>query len=406
MLCKIRFDRYRHAIPIPRGLAILLALACLIALLTSAVQALPAEESTPYASAPEAPFELDCRSAVLMEASTGQVLFAQNPDEAMPPASVTKIMTLLLVMEAIEDGRLAMEDTVTASAHAASMGGSQIYLKEGESMTVRDLIKSVVIASANDAAVALAEHVAGSEEAFVKRMNERTRELGMRSTHFENTNGLDDTAVNHVTSAADIAIMSKALIAHPDILRYSSIWMDTIRDGAFGLTNTNRLVRFYRGCNGLKTGSTQKAGFCVSVTAEREGMTLICVIMGAESRDTRNTTATRLLDWGFATYGLYTSEGGEAGPLHVSGGEVDEISLAYPSFTAVLPKEDIASVEATVKLPDSLSAPIYAGEAVGTITYSCKGTTVGEVAIQASQTSEEISFFALWWRILRRFLAL
>lgn len=347
---------------------------------------------------------LDCKSAVLMEASTGTILYEQNPAEAMPPASVTKIMTLLLVMEAIEEGRLKMDDMVTASAHAASMGGSQIYLKEGEQMTARDMIKSVVIASANDAAVALAEHVAGSEEAFVARMNERARELGMISTNFENTNGLDDTAQNHVTSAKDIAIMSRALIEHPDILSYSSIWMDTIRDGTFGLTNTNRLVRFYRGCNGLKTGSTQKAGFCISVTAERDGMTLICVIMGAESRDIRNASATKLLDWGFANYGLYTAEVGELTPLRVCGGERDAVMIQYPRFTAVLPKGDVSSVEQKIELPESVSAPIRAGEAVGKVIYSCRGTPIGEVAVSSVETVEPIGFGTLWVRLFCRFL--
>ena len=234
---------------------------------------------------------LDCKSAILIEASTGKVLYEQDPDKALPPASVTKVMTLLLVMEAIEAGKIKYSDTVRASANACSMGGSQIFLEENEEMSVEDLVKSVVIASANDAAVALAEYVAGTEEAFVKQMNEKARTLGMKNTNFENTNGLDDTAQNHVTSAGDIAIMSRELIRHTEILEFSSTWMDTIRNGQFGLTNTNRLVRFYRGCNGLKTGSTKKAGFCVSVTAEREGMTLICVIMGAESRDVRNAEA-------------------------------------------------------------------------------------------------------------------
>ena len=241
------------------------------------------------------PEPFDCRGAILMEAVTGQVLYEQNADEAMPPASVTKIMTLLLVMEAIEAGSLKWNDSVTASTRASSMGGSQIFLKEGEQMPVRDLVKSVVIASANDAALALAEAVSGSEEAFVRNMNQRAAELGMKNTVFENTNGLDDTAKNHVTSARDIAIMSRELIRHKEILTFSSTWMDTVRNGAFGLTNTNRLVRFYRGCNGLKTGSTAKAGFCVSATAERDGMTLICVIMGAANRDTRNAAAASLL---------------------------------------------------------------------------------------------------------------
>ena len=352
-------------------------------------------------SAPAPAFTPNCKSAVLMEASTGRILYAHNPAEAMPPASVTKIMTLLLVMECMDAGTLRWEDTITASARAASMGGSQIYLKEGEQMTARDLIKSVVIASANDAAVALAEHTYGSEEAFVARMNERARELGMTATHFENTNGLDDTALNHVTSAGDIAIMSRELIKHTEILEFSSTWMDTIRDGQFGLTNTNRLVRFYRGCNGLKTGSTAKAGFCVSVTAEREGMTLICVIMGAENRDIRNAEAQKLLDWGFATYGLFTAEAGTLGPVHVAGGDKDEVSLSYPRFTAVLPKGDIPSVEHAVTLPDTLTAPVRRGEAVGKITYSCKGNPLGEVSILSNETVEKITFGELWGRIWR-----
>ncbi len=387
-------------IHLKRILSAILSAALLAGALTLPVGAVG---GSPTGGTPAPGFTLSCKSAVLMEASTGQVLYGQNPTEAMPPASVTKIMTLLLVMEAMKEGRLTWEDTVTASARAASMGGSQIFLKEGEQMSARDLIKSVVIASANDAAVALAEHTYGSEEAFVRRMNERAAELGMTATHFENTNGLDDTAVGHVTSAMDIAIMSRALIRHKEILEYSSTWMDTIRGGAFGLTNTNRLVRFYKGCNGLKTGSTAKAGFCVSVTAEREGMTLICVIMGAESRDIRNAEAQKLLDWGFATYGLYTLSGGEAGSLRVTRGVADRVGTVYPSFTAVLPKADIASVTYTVSLPASVCAPIRAGEAVGKITVSCKGETVGEVVVTAAGTVEALSFWELWLRIWQGF---
>ena len=234
------------------------------------------------------PFALDAKSAILMEAESGTVLFEQNADEALPPASVTKIMTLLLVMEAIDNGTLKLDDMIRTSTNASSMGGSQVYLKEGEEMSAEDMIKSVVISSANDAAVALAEHIAGSEELFVTKMNEKAKALGMKNTNFENTNGLDDTAENHVISARDIAIMSRELIGHKKILEYSSIWMDSIRDGAFGLTNTNRLIRFYKGANGLKTGSTSKAGFCISATAERDGMTLIAVVMGSPTRDIRN----------------------------------------------------------------------------------------------------------------------
>ena len=361
--------------------------------------------AVPYggaSSTPQTDLSLNCRSAVLMEASTGEILYAQNPDEAMPPASVTKIMTLLLVMEAMERGELSWDTPVTASAHAASMGGSQIYLEEGETMSARDMIKSVVIASANDAAVALAECLAGSEEAFVALMNQRASELGMINTHFENTNGLDDTAQNHVTSAKDIAIMSRALIAHPEILEYSSTWMDTIRNGAFGLSNTNRLVRFYRGCNGLKTGSTSKAGFCVSATAERNGMTLIAVIMGAESRDVRNAAATKLLDWGFANYGLYTAPMQEIEPLYVAGGKTSEVGVRQGTFSAVLPKSDTSSVEVTVTLPERISAPILAGEAVGKVTYTVRGKVIGEVALLSADTSERVDLLWLWRNLLCR----
>ena len=260
----------------------------------------PALGSPAVDSTVAAELSLNCVSAILMESETGRVLYEQNADQPLLPASITKIMTLLLVMKAIEDGKLRLDDMLTCSDRAASMGGSQIYLEEGEQMTVEELIKCVVISSANDAALMLAEAVAGSEEVFVDMMNRCARELGMKNTNFENTNGLDDTVTNHVTSARDVAIMSRELIKYDKILEYSKIWMDTTRNGTFGLTNTNRLVRFYKGATGLKTGSTSKAKFCVSATAMRDGMHLICVIMAADTRDIRNAAATTLLDWGFA----------------------------------------------------------------------------------------------------------
>lgn len=381
-------------------MAFILLLTCVTASAMGSSKSKKADDASVGAPA----FSLACKSAVLMEASTGMVLYEQNPHESMPPASVTKIMTLLLVMEAIDAGKLSMEDTVTASAHAASMGGSQIFLKEGEQMSARDMIKSVVISSANDAAVALAEHIAGSEEAFVAMMNEKATSLGMKNTNFENTNGLDDTAQNHVTSAADIAIMSRALISHQEILSFSSVWMDTIRNGTFGLTNTNRLVRFYKGCNGLKTGSTQKAGFCISVTAERDGMTLICVIMGAESRDIRNQAATQLLDWGFANYGLYVSEEESFEGISVTGGEIMKINAQAPRFSCVLPKGGIGSVEKKLTLPEKIAAPVRAGESIGEIVYTCGGKEIGRTAVSAVQTSERIGFWGVFQRILGKYL--
>ena len=342
---------------------------------------------------------VDCKSAILMEASTGQILYEQNADEALPPASVTKIMTLLLVMEAIEAGKIKYTDMVTASAHACSMGGSQIYLKEGEQMTVEDMIKSVVISSANDAAVALAEHIAGSEETFVSQMNARAKELGMKNTNFENTNGLDDTAQNHVTSARDIAVMSRELIKHEKITEYSSIWMDTIRNGQFGLTNTNRLVRFYKGATGLKTGSTSKAGFCISATAERDGMTLICVIMAAPTRDIRNSAATALLDWGFANHSVYNSPEIMLNDVRVTGGKKSECTLIYDNFSAVVDKTSVSKIEYSLELPESVPAPVKKGDKIGCVKYAINGSEVGSVDILIGENIDKIGFFDVLLRL-------
>lgn len=346
----------------------------------------------------------DCKSAILMEANTSTVLYEYNADTPLPPASVTKIMTLLLVREEIEKGNLKYSDIVTTSAYAASMGGSQIYLKEGEQMTVEDMVKSVVISSANDAAVALAEHICGSEEIFVLKMNEKARELGMSNTNFENTNGLDDTVLNHVTSARDIAIMSRELIKYEDILKYSSTWMDTVRDGTFGLTNTNRLVRFYQGATGLKTGSTAKAKFCVSATAERQGMHLICVIMGAPSSDVRNSIATKLLNWGFANYEIYNDPEEILSPIKINSGVENKCHINSSGFSVVVKKGDASKISKTVHLPDKISAPIVNGDKVGFIEYRLNNKVIGESSILSSQNIEKIDFYSLFIKILSKFL--
>jgi len=351
--------------------------------------------------AEEDPLAIDAVSAVLMEASSGKIFYEKNADAPLPPASVTKIMTLLLVMEAVDGGKVSMSDTVTVSEHAASMGGSQVYLKVGETMTLEDMVKSVVIASANDAAVALAEHIAGSEEAFVKRMNERAEELGMSSTNFENTNGLDDTADNHLTSAKDIAIMSRELLKHEKILEYSSTWMDSIRDGAFGLTNTNRLVRFYSGANGLKTGSTSKAKFCISATAKRDGMQLIAVIMGSPSGDIRNAQAKKLLDYGFANYGVYASPQIELENIRVYGGVDSYLPLKCLDFSSVLPKENIKNVTYEISLPEYISAPVKEGEPVGQIIYKNGEDEIGRTDISPLRGTERIGFFGLLGRLFQ-----
>ncbi len=350
------------------------------------------------------PFELDCKSAVLMEATTGKILYSKNQDEPLPPASVTKIMTLLLVMEEIEKGNLSLSEKVTASTYASSMGGSQIFLKEGEEMTVEDMLKSVVIASANDAAVALAEHISGSEGTFVARMNERAAELGMRNTVFENTNGLDDTTENHETSALDIAIMSRELIRHEIILEYSSRWMDTIRNGEFGLTNTNRLVRFYKGATGLKTGSTGKAGFCISATAKRGNLSLIAVVMGSPTRDIRNECAKRLLDYGFTSYSLYESEPFSHEPLYVTGGNLSHVSLSADRFSSVVGKGEEKRISYEIKLQENLTAPIFAGDRIGEIVYTLDGKEIGKVYIYSGDTVSRISFSEVFLMMLRSFL--
>ena len=367
---------------------------CIVFVLATIIPAGANEASDVDVSA----MNLNCVSAILMEAETGKVLFEQNADRALPPASVTKIMTLLLVMEAVDSGKVKLTDTVTASAYAASMGGSQIYLKEGEQMPLLDMLKSVIIASANDCAVALAEHIAGSESVFVARMNARAKELGMENTNFENTNGLDDTAENHVCSARDIALMSRELIKHKTVLTYSSLWMDTVRDGQFGLTNTNRLVRFYKGATGLKTGSTAKAGFCVSATAQRYGMSLIAVIMGSKTRDERNEAAKTLLDWGFANYAFFTDDPKLPETVRTVGGVLSECKINADPFSCVV-KKGSGNVKKEIVLPESLQAPIKQGDKIGSVKYTQNGEIIGELDICASENVEKIGFFDVLMRV-------
>ena len=345
---------------------------------------------------------LDCRAAVLMEAQTGEILYALNENEALPPASVTKVMTLLLIMEAIEDKKIKYADMVTASENACSMGGSQIYLEPGEQMSVEDLVKSVVIASANDAAVTLAEHIAGTEEAFVQMMNDKAKQLNMTNTNFENTNGLDDTTENHVTSAKDIAIMSRELIKYPKITEYSSIWMDTVRGGEFGLTNTNRLIRFYKGATGLKTGSTSKAGFCISATAERDGMTLIAVIMASPSRDSRNSSAVSLLNYGFSNYTLYKNPVSTSVNIPVIKGTAQSCQTVSEEFYAVIPKNQAGNVEIKTEAEAILTAPVSKGQEVGKITYTINGKMLGASKIIASNSVDVIGFSDIFIRMLAR----
>lgn len=350
------------------------------------------------------PFDVNAKSAVLMDCNTGTVLYAKNADKALPPASVTKVMTLLLIMEAVDSGTISLDEEVVVSEYAASMGGSQVFLEVGELMSVEEMLKCVIISSANDAAVALAEKICGSESAFVSRMNERAGELGMHNTHFENVTGLDDDTTNHLTSAYDIALMSKELLKHTKILEYSSIWMDTIRDGAFGLTNTNRLIRFYNGATGLKTGSTAKAGFCISATAEREGLHLIAVIMGSDSRDTRNAAAQTLLDWGFANYSIYKDTGGETGAATVIRGTKNSCLGIQEPYAVLLPKGKQNQVSVEYLLFDKISAPVHMGDVIGTARFYLDKQILSEIPIVSSEEIPEISFWELLTRMFSIYL--
>ena len=346
---------------------------------------------------------LTSRAALLMEKTTGQILFAQNEHEALEPASVTKIMTLLLTMDAIDSGALSYDDVVTVSANAAGMGGSQVFLAEGEKITVEELLKSVCVSSGNDAAVALAEKVSGVTELFVEQMNNRAKGLGMDDTHFVNCTGL--TAKGHVTSAYDIALMSRELLTrHPDIRRFTTIWTDTIRGGAFGLANTNKLIRFYDGATGLKTGYTASAGYCISATAEREGMELIAVIMKGETADKRNTDAKALLNYGFSTYALVSAAPEEPLPaLPVSMGQTEQVSLTLPEegVTALVEKGRVSALERRVDLPSSLTAPVAAGQTVGTLTLLGGETEVLTVPILAAEDVPRRSWSGLFAQLLR-----
>ena len=344
--------------------------------------------------------DIKAKSAILMEAESGEILYAKNASEALPPASVTKVMTLLLVAEAIENGRIKLTDTVSVSANATAMGGSQVFLSEGEQFTVEELLKCTVIASANDAAVALAEHLSGTEASFVSEMNKRAGELGMKSTVFENATGLDDTVERHLTSAYDIAVMSRELIKHDIIIKYSNVWQDEIRDGEFVLTNTNRLVRYYSGCTGLKTGSTDKAGFCVSATAKRDGMHLIAVIMGSDTRDERNNAARALLDYGFASYAIYTDPSAMIDRVTVRRGTLDGVNAYSTDFCKLIAKSDAKKIEREVVLPEYIVGSHLAGDTIGEIIYRVDGEEIGRSPIVIHDEIGRLTLFQLFLRII------
>ena len=345
-------------------------------------------------------------SAILMDAATGTVLYEKNADEKLPPASVTKIMTLLLVMEALDSGRIGWDDMVTASEAAAAKGGSQVYLEVGEQMSMDEMLKSVVVSSANDCATALAEHVAGSEAAFVEKMNTRAAELGMENTHFVNCTGLDDgeNASEHLTTARDIAIMSRELLTHEEIKKYTTIWMDTVRNGQFGLSNTNKLVRFYEGTTGLKTGYTSTAGHCLSASAQRDGMELIAVVLHCESSTDRFRSAKALLDYGFANYALADTQPEEPlQPVRVILGEESTLTPVLQQTAPILiEKGELAGITKTVTLCQEVEAPVEAGQQLGTLTLSTSTRTLAEIPIIAPQAVEKLTLWELAARLLKR----
>ena len=357
---------------------------------------------------PARALELDIagKGAVLMDIATGTVLYEKNPHERLSPASVTKVMTMLLIMEAIDSGRIGWDDTVTASEAAAAKGGSQIYLKVGETMSVQDLVKSIAVSSANDAACAMAEHIAGSESAFVSLMNQRAEELGMNDTNFVNCTGLDDAeeAKEHLTSAYDIAIMSRELLKnHPDIQKFTTIWMDTVRNGEFGLSNTNKMVRFYNGCTGLKTGYTSGAGFCLSASAEREGLGLIAVVLGCETSQERFSACKSMLDYGFANFALVAPEAPKNAGVPVTLGAADMVSAVPGEQTALLiDKSQRDRVTVSVELEPAVAAPVSKGQRLGTMTVRSGDQVLAQIPMVAAESVARLSFGELFLEVLRR----
>lgn len=351
--------------------------------------------------------DIKAKSAILLEPFTGEILYEMNADEVLPPASITKIMSLLLIMEAIDRGDMALEDVVATSEHAASMGGSQIWLEPGEGMTVDDLLKAAVIASANDATVALGEAIAGSEEAFVAQMNERAAELGMSGTVFKNATGLD--AEGHVSTAHDVALMSAELIKFPLIKKYSTVWMDSLRDGASELVNTNKLVRFYEGTTGLKTGTTSGAGYCLSATAQRDGMELVAVIMSGDTSADRFEGAKKLLDYGFSnfTYTRVTADLGDKTSIKVEKGAEQTVDIKPEGeFGALLKKSQAKELTQKLNIKDSITAPVKKGQVIGTVDIYSGEEQIGAIDIIAAKGVKKMSFSTAFMWLLAGLAAL
>ena len=346
------------------------------------------------------------KSALLMDVATGTTLFESNAHEPLAPASVTKVMTMLLIMESIDSGKIGWDDTVSASEAAASKGGSQVYLKVGETMTVQDMLKSIAVSSANDCACAMAEHIAGSEAAFVELMNSRAKELGMNDSHFVNCTGLDDSeeAKNHRTSAHDIAVMSRQLLKyHPDIKKFTTIWMDSVRNGAFGLSNTNKLIRFYEGATGLKTGFTSGAGYCLSASAARDGMELIAVVMGAEDSKVRFNACKTMLDHGFANYAVFQPDLCEIGEVPVILGKSATVQPRMGETPELLiDKSQKGSISTEIQLEGELPAPVNQGQRLGTMLVKSGEQVLKEIPLVAAQGVDRLGFGDIYTGVLRK----
>ena len=348
--------------------------------------------------------DLPVKSAILMDVATGTILYEQDAHTPLAPASVTKVMTMLLIMEAIDSGAISWQDTVTASESAAAKGGSQVYLKVGETMSVSDMVKAIAVSSANDCACAMAEHIAGSETAFVEKMNQRAKELGMNDTKFVNCTGLDDdtAAADHKTSAHDIAVMSRQLLKnHPDIKKYTTIWMDTLRNGTFGLSNTNKMVRFYPGATGLKTGFTSKAGYCLSASAQRDGMELVAVVMGAETSAERFSACKSLLDYGFSSYALVTPELEEMSVPVKLGTEDRVMAVPAEEPTLLMEKTQKNMVTTEVSLDEGVNAPVSRGQKLGTLTVKAGEYVLKQIPLVAKDGVSRLSFGQIWGQIWR-----
>lgn len=351
----------------------------------------------------EMPVEVKAKAAVLMDQTTGKVLMKMNEHEKLYPASVTKIMSMLLVMEAIDSNKIRLTDIVTTSPVAASKGGSQIWLKEGETMSVDELLRATAVYSANDACTALGEYVAGSDEAFVVMMNERAAQLGMKNTHFENCTGLDDDSETHLTTAYDIALMSRELMKHELIKEYTTIWMDSLRDGKTELVNTNKLIRFYNGATGLKTGTTNKAGCCVSATATRDGTSLVAVVMGSENSSDRFEGAKAMLNWGFANYSSITPQVDKKliADVNIVMGEERKITPQIPPAMSVLiPKGRENDIVQNVELVAEVEAPVESNQTLGTVTVSLDGEVLGKYNLTSPHYVDRLSFKTVFCRLL------